>query len=309
MRKVIVSNLLVDLRTLSNINSKRPTFQTSQKENYSNTSNIQYYLSQNKDFVNKSDTYYKNPHYNLYDKDKTSQIKKIYILKSLIMNNKNFVESLDYSEQSDSIDELANNCLKELKISNHIDKWKNNLKEYLICNFLPGIIFDHEFNINSLNNYLRTSLNINITESFLLSQSNNFSELVDQKFTQFNYYSLSQPQNIVYDINEDNYLSIFYTEDEKIKYLIKKIDEKIKSIKLHQKPITTEKTEGKINKPFYLSSNDFTKITEDINYNNAHLEDHLNNIKKLLFQRIMLNKRFAQGLFKSESQFHSYLIE
>jgi|LauGreDrversion4_2_1035121.scaffolds.fasta_scaffold50790_4 hypothetical protein len=302
-------NRLVDFRTLSTINERKQPFPTSQKESYSNTSNIQYYFSQNKDHGSKMDFMMKKPNYNWYDKEKTSQFKRINLLKSLIMNNKKFVESLDYQDRSDSIDEQAYNDAKALKIANSIDHWKNNFKDYLISYFLPGIISDHEFNINSLNNYLRTSLNINISEIFSTQQTNNFYEVVDQKFSQFNYYNLSQPQNIVYDINEEYYLPIFYTEDNKISYLIKKIEEKILSLKMHQKPISTKKIESKVNKPFYFTSNDFTKITEDINYNNAHLEDHLNNIKNLLVQRIMLNKRFTQRLMKEENQYHSTLIE
>jgi hypothetical protein len=251
----------------------------------------------------------KKPNYNWYDKEKTSQFKKINLLKSLIMNNKKFVETLDYQDRSDSIDEQAYNDAKALNIANSIDHWKNNFKDYLISYFLPGIISDHEFNINSLNNYLRTSLNINFSERFSTQQTNNFYEVVDQKFSQFNFYNLSQPQNIVYDIDEEYYLPIFYTEDNKISYLIKKIEEKILSLKMHQKPISTKKIESKVNKPFYFTSNDFTKITEDINYNNAHLEDHLNNIKNLLVQRIMLNKRFTQRLIKEENQYHSMLME
>jgi hypothetical protein len=251
----------------------------------------------------------KKPSYNWYDKEKTSQFKKINLLKSLIMNNKKFVETLDYQDRSDSIDEQAYNDAKELKIASSIDHWKNNFKDYLISYFLPGIISDHEFNINSLNNYLRISLNINISENFSTIPNNNFYEVVDQRFSQFNFYNLSQPQNIAQDINEDNYLPIFYTEDNKISYLIRKIEEKIVSLKVHQKPITSKKIESKVNKPFYFSSNDFTKITEDINYNNAHLEDHLTNIKNLLIQRIMLNKRFTQRLMKEENQYHSLLVE
>jgi len=244
-----------------------------------------------------------------YDKEKNSQMKKLNFLKNLITNNRKFVENLEYVENSDSIDAKAYEYGVKLKIANVIDRWKNNFREYLLQNFLPGILSDHDFNIKSLNNYLRTSLNINITKSWPTFVSKNFYEEIDQKFNQFNYYHLSQPQNIVYDINEENFLPIFYTEDDKINYLIRKIEDKINNIKQHQKPITDKKIESKINKPFYFTSNDFSKITEDINYNNAHLEDHLNNIKNLLAQRIFLNKRFTQRLIKAESDIHSFLLE
>jgi hypothetical protein len=38
------------------------------------------------------------------------------------------------------------------------------------------------------------------------------------------------------------------------------------------------------------------------------LEEHLNNIRQLLIQRIGLNKRFAQKLVRVENEIHSFLI-
>ena len=309
--KSILNPKIVDFRTLSNIQSQKNNFQTTSNKE-SNTSNIQYYFSQNKDLgaTTKLDSMFKkNKQKYCFDVEKNSRTKKLQLLKNLLNNNKKFQESLEFVENSNSIDEMAYEAADKLKIVSKIESWKNNFKEYLLLNFLPGILSDHEFNLKSLNNYLRSSLNINITESMPNYFPKNYNEEIDLKFNQFNLYNLSQQQNIVCDMNEENFLNIFYTENDKIIYLLRKIDEKINSIKQHQKPIKEKKIENKVEKPFLFINNDFTKITEDINYSNTHLEDHLNSIKNLLHQRIFLNKRFTHRLIKIENENHSYLLK
>jgi hypothetical protein len=183
-----------------------------------------------------------------YDFEKITKQKKLNLLKSLLTQNKRFQESLEMTENSNAIDDQAIQIAQKLKIVNSIEKWKNNLKEYLLSNFLPGILSDHEYNVKSLNNYLRAGLNINITENVPDSFPKNCFEEIDKRFDQFNYYSLTQPQNIAYESSEENYLPIFFAEDDKIQYLIRKIDDKISNLKLHQKPINEKKFEGKLSK-------------------------------------------------------------
>lgn len=297
---------------LSNLNQNR-NFQSSNKENFSNSANIQYYFSQNKDLgnFNKIESVLKkgNQQQFWYDNEKNNKMKKTHFLKNLLNNNNRYTENLENLESNNNMDERAYDCAEKLKIENKIERWKNNLKEYLLVNFLPGILSDHDFNIKSLNNYLRSSLNINITESMPDYITTNFFDEINDKFSQFNYYNLSQPQNMAYDINEDTYFPIFYTENDKLNYILKKIEEKISNLKQHQKPVKEKKIENKVNKPFLFTNNDFTKITEDINYNNSHCEDHLNNIKSLIQQRIYLNKRFAQKFIKVENEIHTYLLK
>ena len=251
----------------------------------------------------------KNNQQIFYDNDKNVKIKKLNLLKNLLNNNKKYQESLEFLENSNSIDEQAYLDAEKLQIVSKIESWKNNFKEYLSHSFLTGIISDHEFNLKSLNNYLRSSLSINITETLPINCPKNFNEELDDKFNNFNLFNLSQQQNIVYDLNEENFLSIFYSENEKLNYLIKKIDEKINNLKQHQKPIKEKKIENKVEKPFLFTNKDFTKMTEDINYNFSHIEDNLNNIKSLLHQRIFLNKRFTQRLIKIENTNHSNLLK
>ena len=298
---------------MSNINERKQTLQTNNKEPFVNTSNLQYYFSQNKDLggnFSKSDSILRKPGQQYwYEQEKTNKVKRLNLLKNLIHNNRRFQENLEIADGNDTLDERAYECAVKMKILPYIELWKNSFKDYLLSNFLPGMLSDHEFNIKSLNNYLRSSLNINISETIPIVITNNFIEEVDNKFNQFNYYNLSQPQNIAYDINEDNFLSVFFTEEKKISYLIKKIEDKIHNIKQHHKPINEKKIDNKLNKPFLFTNNDFTKITEDINYNNSHLEEHLNNIKNLLIQRIVLNKRFGQKLIRIENDTHSFLLK
>lgn len=302
--------ILVPFKMLSNINKN---FQSSNKENFPNSANVQYYFSQNKELgtFNKTESNFNKGNQQQFwnDNEKNNKIKKTNYIKNLLNNNNRYKENLECLDTNNNIEEQAYDCAEKLKIENKIERWKNNFKDYLIVNFLPGILSDHDFNLKSLNNYLRSSLNINITESMPNYLPKNFYAEIDEKFSQFNYYNLSQPQNIAHEINEDNYFPIFYTENDKLDYILQKIQEKISNLKQHQKPVKEKKIENKLNKPFMFLNNDFSKITEDINYNNSHLEDHLTNIKSLILQRICLNKRVAQIFIKVESETHSYLLK
>ena len=70
----------------------------------------------------------KNNQQIFYDNDKNVKIKKLNLLKNLLNNNKKYQESLEFLENSNSIDEQAYLDAEKLQIVSKIESWKNNFK-------------------------------------------------------------------------------------------------------------------------------------------------------------------------------------
>jgi len=177
------------------------------------------------------------------------------ILKSLQLSNK-------YSTKLKPGNEIKDDFLssiEKLDLYNY-ERYIENFKFLLSHNVISSILDDHYENLDNLNKFLESSLNVQIVETMVDdSKSENFFDEMSSKvkdsylsFSSVNVKNLNKnfipPRNIINSSyssgfnllkdsnvhNDKNYFKIFYGDNEKLCFLIDKIQEKLKSIKLQR---------------------------------------------------------------------------
>ena len=208
------------------------------------------------------------------------------------------ISSLPENDNNDYLDVLN----KKLSFIN-----SNQINEYKESNLLLQNLRNHLDNNMNNNNFFNNYNNNNENKNMYFPSLNNFSSFLNE----------SRGMN---DINNnDNKLKkVFFGDTNKIKQMLILIENKINEIELknnnneyqsnsYYKRQMIIKTVNSNNNPF-LKKED-TKILDDYikNINNSNAS--LNNLQRLLYERIIINERlFPKELFYKKNEMHALLV-
>jgi len=291
------------------------------------------------------------------------------LIKSLQLSNK-YTSKLKLGNENK--DEFLS-CIEKLDFNNY-ERFIENFKSILSHNVISSIMDDHYENIDHLNRYLENSLIVQIVESVVDdSDHENFYEELSAKMRDTNLsFSTVNVKNMNLNMNikpslipsrnfaqssgfnllqdsqvpgERNYLKIFFGDNEKLSFLIEKIEEKLKNIKIQrertkliqnkeineyrEKGITNmmfsskkelqykpEFSYGGSKKKFNLSNplknqnkfNVMSDYADLVQTHNTSIEENLINLKQLIEMRIELNSKLSPFFIKPENNKHLQLI-
>lgn len=211
---------------------------------------------------------YKQSHPNIYNRYSQFNINQ----GEIDYSNKNYTHRMIKSFQ------LSNKYTTKLKLGNEIkddflssierldlhnyERYIENLKSVLSHNIITSLLDDHYENIDHLNRFLETSLNVQIVETMVddLEYDNFYEELSSKiRDTNLSFSTVTvknikppifqsfrnQQQHTIYSsgfnlleesqIPSDKiFLKIFFGDNEKLTYVIDSIDEKLRNIKIQR---------------------------------------------------------------------------
>ncbi len=296
------------------------------------------------------------------------------MIKSLQLSNK-YISKLKLGNENK---EEFLSSIEKLDFNNY-ERFIENFKSILSHNVISSILDDHYENIDHLNRYLENSLNLQIVETMVDdSDYENFYEELSSKMRDTNLsFSTVNVKNMNMNINmnikpsffpsrnfpqsnissgfnllQDShlpsdriYLKIFFGDNEKLSFMIEKIEEKLKNIKLQrertkimqnkeineyrEKGITsmlfsskkdiqdksefsygTSKKKLNLNNPL-KNQNKFNVMSDYadlVQTHNTSIEENLNTLKQLIEMRIELNSKLSPFFIKVENNKHLQLI-
>jgi hypothetical protein len=291
------------------------------------------------------------------------------MIKSLQLSNK-YTSKLKLGNENKD-DFLSS--IEKLDLHNY-ERYMENLKSVLSHTLFTSVLDDHYENIDHLNRYLENSLNVQIVEGMVDdTEYENFYEELSSKMRDTNlsfstvtvknikpplFQSFRNQQqqplyssgfNLLPDsqiISDKIFLKIFFGDNEKLIFLIDRIDEKLKNIKIQRErtrmmqnrelneykekggitnllfsskkeiedksvlPYHTGKKKLNLNNPL-KNQNKFNVMSDYadlVQTHNKSIEDNLNILRQLIELRMELNSKLTPFFVKVESNKHMQLL-